>query len=198
MNTYKFKLFNFVGAPVELNIFFLVLFAITTPQIAIAVFISILLHEMAHAWMANRKGYNVYGIEISLFSGSAAIDTNIHERDSIPIIAAGPISNLLIFIVAFGLNHLYPTDFLYNLTWINLLLFSFNSLPIYPMDGGQILNDLLVRKMRNRTKAINIASIVSLFTSVILSIGSLLFGFYIMFIFSLYFIYIACKKLNLF
>jgi len=100
--------------------------------------------------------------------------------------------------LAFGLNHLYPTNFLQSLTWINLLLFSFNILPIYPMDGGRILNDLLVRKMRNRTKAINIASIVSLFTSVILSIGSLLFGFYIMFIFSLYFIYIACKKLNLF
>lgn len=198
MNTYKFKLFNFVGAPVELNIFFLVLFAITTPQIAIAVFFSVLLHEMAHAWVANKKGYKVYGIEIGLFSGSAAIDININEKDSIPIIAAGPISNLLIFIVAFGLNYLYSNDFLFSLTWINLLLFIFNSLPIYPMDGGHIINDLLVRKLRNRRKAINIASTISLVTSVALSFICLIFGFYIMFIFSLYFIYIACKKLNLF
>jgi Zn-dependent protease len=196
MKSYKFKLFNFLGAPVELNILFLLLFAITSIEMSIAIFLSVLIHEMAHAWMADKKGYKVYGIEISLFSGSASMDSNMHERDSIPITAAGPISNLILFLAAYSINMLYPTQFISDLYVINLILFVFNILPIYPMDGGQILNDLLVRKMRNRTSAIKIATIVSLITSIALALLSLFYGFFIMSIFSLYFIYIAVKRLK--
>jgi Zn-dependent protease len=197
MNTYKFKLFNFVGAPVELNLFFLILFAFTSIEIGIAIFLSVLVHEMAHAWMANKKGYKVYGIEINLFSGSASMDSNMHERDSVPIIAAGPISNLLLFIIATSIYYIYPNSFINSLSWVNLLLFSFNILPIYPMDGGQILNDILVRKT-NRSLSIKVTSIVSIIFATILAITSLFYGYFIMSIFSLYFIYISLKRINLF
>ena len=96
----SFKLFNFQGAPVYLSFWFFLLFLLFSIETTVGIFISVLIHEMAHAWMANRKGYNVYGITIDAFSGAAAIDANMHDRDSIPITAAGPISTLILAVTS--------------------------------------------------------------------------------------------------
>ena len=97
----SFKLFNFVGSPVELSYWFFLLFLFLPIPTVIAVFISILIHELSHAYVADRLGWMVSGIHIDLFSGSAAIDTNIHEKDSIPVVAAGPLSNLILAAISF-------------------------------------------------------------------------------------------------
>jgi Zn-dependent protease len=199
----KFKLFNFLGIPVNLNILFLALFLFLPVSVAVSVFISVLIHEMAHAYIAQRKGYNVYGIEIGLFNGSAAIDTNIHERDSIPVTAAGPISNLLLLMLS-GLFYLLiianpsgsmTVEFLENFMYVNLFLFLFNILPIYPMDGGRILKDYLL--IKNRRTANKISNKVSLVFSSLLIIGSLIYGYLFMAIFGLFFAYTALKNLKL-
>ena len=90
------RLFNFQGTPVSLSLWFFLIFLMTTMSYGVCIFIAVLIHELAHAWVANLKGYQVYSIHVDLFSGSAAIDTNMHERDSVPITAAGPLSNLLL------------------------------------------------------------------------------------------------------
>ena len=95
----SFKLFDFVGAPVELSLWFFILFLWMPVSLVIAIFVSVLIHEMAHAYVADRRGWRVFGIKVDLFTGSAAVDTNIPEKDAIPVVAAGPLSNLLLAIL---------------------------------------------------------------------------------------------------
>jgi stage IV sporulation protein FB len=201
MTNLIFKLFTFQGTPVNLNLLFLIIFIITPIPIAVSIFISVILHEMAHAFVANRRGYRVYGIEVGLFSGSASIDSNMHERDAIPITAAGPISNLILYFIGMVVSFVYPNTFIDSFMMVNLFLFIFNILPIYPMDGGRILRDLLSIKSRklgiNRGQAFSIAAKVSLVTSVLLIIVSVMSGFLFMALFGAYFGYLALKDLGI-
>jgi Zn-dependent protease len=194
------KLFNFLGSSVNLDIFFLFIFLIFPITISLSIFISVLIHEMAHAFIANKKGYHVYGININLFGGSAAVDSNIHEKDSIPITAAGPISNLLLYVISFIISLFVNNQFITDFIYVNLFLLIFNILPIYPMDGGRIVRDFLVWKSRKmnitRKKAIEISAKISMIFSILLFLFSLINGYLIMAILGLVFTYQSFKTLK--
>jgi Zn-dependent protease len=195
----QFKLFDFQGTPVTVSIWFLLLLPLTgfNINLFVSAFIAVLVHEMAHAFVANRYHYRVYGINIGLFAGSASIDTNMAQRDSIPITAAGPISNLILFLIATFAQYFVVNDFITIFASVNLFLFIFNILPIYPMDGGHILKDFLMLNMRDRWKGARIAAIVSLITASLLLLYCLVSGYFIMCIFSGLFIYYALKELEI-
>lgn len=200
----SFKLFDFVGAPVELSLWFFLLFLFAPVSWVIAIFVSVLIHELAHAYVADRKGWRVYGIRVDLFTGSASVDTNIPERDSIPVVAAGPISNLLLAILCIPLYFVFGETspifghFLNDLFIINIFMFVFNILPIYPMDGGRLLKDFLFLKMKsNRRLAKKIAGGVSLAFSIALLVFSIVTFSTIMILFSALFIYAALVELEI-
>lgn len=192
----SFKLFNFVGSPVELSYWFFLLFLILPVPTVIAVFISILIHELSHAYVADRLGWMVSGIKIDLFTGSAAVDTNIHERDSIPVVAAGPLSNLALAIVSIFIGVFFPYNFMATMVVVNILLFLFNILPIYPMDGGRILRDTLYLKLKNRRKSVRISAVVSLITTALVLFYAIYALSVILIIFCLLFGYMALKDLD--
>lgn len=193
----SFKLFNFVGSPVELSYWFFFLFLFLPVTWVIALFISILVHELAHAYVADRLGWSVSGIRIDLFSGSAAVDTNIHEKDSIPVVAAGPLSNLFLAALSLFIGVLFPIDFFVNMIIVNILLFLFNILPIYPMDGGRLLRDSLYLKLRDRRKSVRISAIVSLITTSLVLVYAISTFSILLIIFCLLFGYMALKDLDL-
>lgn len=200
----SFKLFDFVGAPVELSVWFFILFLFAPISWVIAIFFSVLIHELAHAYIADRKGWKVYGIRVDLFTGSASVDTNIPEKDSIPVVAAGPLSNLILALISFPLFVVFgPTSpiagkFLLDLYIVNLFMFLFNILPIYPMDGGRLLKDILFIKMRkNRSLAKKIAGYISLVFSIALLIFSLYMSALILTFFSALFIYTSLIEVDL-
>lgn len=193
----SFKLFNFLGIPVELSVWFFLLFLFLPIPTVIAVFISILVHELSHAYVADRLGWMVSGVHIDLFSGSAAIDTNIHERDSIPVVAAGPISNLILAAISFLVAIVFPTTFFATMIVVNILLFLFNILPIYPMDGGRLLRDSLYLKLRDRRKSVKISAIVSLITTCLVFAYALWTFSIILMIFCLLFGYMSLRDLNI-
>jgi Zn-dependent protease len=200
----SFKLFDFVGAPVELSIWFFLLFLWLPISWVVAIFGSVLIHELAHAYVANKRGWQVYGIKVDLFTGSAAVDTNIPERDAIPVVAAGPLSNLILGILCIPLYFVFGETspvfggFLNTLFVINIFMFIFNILPIYPMDGGRLLKDFLFLKMRsNRRLAKKIAGGVSLVFSIALFIYSISTFSIIMILFSVLFIYYALIELEI-
>ncbi len=200
----SFKLFNFADAPVELSIWFFILFLWLPFTFVIAIFVSVLIHELAHAFVARRLGWSVYKIEVGLFTGSASVDTNIPERDSIPVVAAGPLSNLILAIVSIpiysalsGVNP-FLDRLLNDLFVVNIFMFIFNILPIYPMDGGRLLKDFLFLKMRNnRILAKKISGSVSLIFSLGLLTLSIVFFAPITILFSLLFIYFSLVELEL-
>ena len=200
----SFKLFNFAGAPVELSIWFFILFLWLPFTFIIAIFASVLIHELAHSFVAKRLGWTVYKIEVGLFTGSASVDTNIPEKDSIPVIAAGPLSNLILAIVSIplyliltGVNP-FLDRLLNDLFVVNMFMFIFNILPIYPMDGGRLLKDFLFLRMRNnRILAKKISGSVSLIFSLGLLTLSIVFFAPITILFSLLFIYFSLVELEL-
>jgi len=189
----EFKLFNYKGSPVTIDVWIILLFFIMSFNFALSIIISIIVHEMAHTFMADRFGYRVYGIKIGLFTGSASIDSNISQRDSIPITAAGPISNILLYLIGFMISFVLPFEFVKDFMEVNIYLAIFNLLPIQPMDGGFILKDVLMLKMRDRSKASVIANYISLISSIILL---LLSSSFIMLLLSAIFIYHSIKLLG--
>ena len=200
----SFKLFDFVGAPVELSLWFFILFLWMPVSLVIAIFVSVLIHEMAHAYVADRRGWRVFGIKVDLFTGSAAVDTNIPEKDAIPVVAAGPLSNLLLAVLCIPfysfLVNINPIidGFMNDLFVINILVFIFNILPIYPMDGGRLLKDFLFIKMkRNRRLAKKISGYVSLTFSVALLLYSISIMAFLLILFSALFIYTSLVEVEL-
>ena len=191
----KIKLFEFLKAPVYMDLSFLIILFFFDLYVFFALFSSILIHEIAHAWVANNKGYKVYGIDIGLLAGSAYIQANINERDSISITFAGPLSNILLSLLSFIFLLFFNSKFLDWFFIINSLLFIFNILPIYPMDGGHILRNILMLNM-NRKVGKEIANKVSLITSIIIMGVSLYLGFIILSLFSAYFIYTSYNELK--
>lgn len=191
----SFKLFNFQGTPVYLSLWFFLLFLIFSVEVTVGLFISVLIHEMAHAWMANRKGYTVHSITVDMLSGAATIDSNMHDRDSIPITAAGPISTLILAVISYIAGIFYPIDFLNSMFIINTYLFIFNILPIYPMDGGQIVRSY-ANLSKNRYQARRIASKISVVFSIALVVYALMTWSIILAIFGGYFAYLSLKELG--
>jgi stage IV sporulation protein FB len=186
-----YELFRVKGIPVSISLWFLLILPLTgfDLSIFISVFIAVLIHELAHALSAKSLGYGAYGINIGLFAGSASIDSNMHPRDNIRVTAAGPLSNLILAIIGLFLG--FDTFF-----YINMFLFIFNILPIYPMDGGELMKDFLMLNMSNRRKAFEISMKISLITSISLLLYSILMGQFIISIFACIFAYYALKELG--
>jgi Zn-dependent protease len=192
-----YQLFNFYGIPVNFNLMFLILLFFIEPITVVCLFISILIHELAHAFIALQKNYFVSEVKIDVLYGFASMDiSNIPERDSWKIALAGPISNLILSVIAVLIGSFYDFEFLSQLFVINILLFMFNILPIYPMDGGRILRDILFMKMSSRKLAKKISSIVSLIFSSLLLIWYIIDFSLIGLVFSSLFIYYSLKELE--
>ena len=137
-------------------------------------------HEFAHAWMASKCGDNtaarmgrltlnpmahldVMGSLMILFVGfgwakPVPVDSrNLRDprKDMMKIAAAGPLSNLLLAMLAGmawrllgGTNFLLDTNFpvlIFYFTQINIALAVFNLIPVSPLDGSQIFSGYLMK-----------------------------------------------------
>jgi stage IV sporulation protein FB len=143
----SFKLFYFFGTPVYLKYLFFILL-ILGPIYFISILLAVLIHELAHAYIAKKVGCNVSSVFIDMLYGGALIDMgDTSHKEDIYIISAGPLSNLLLFIFGYLLIGYVDTgfmlDFLTTFNKVNLTLFIFNILPIFPMDGGRISKSTL-------------------------------------------------------
>lgn len=193
----QIKLFNFRGIPVQLSLWFLLLFFWMSPLITISVFISILLHEIGHAYTAQNRGYSVTGIEIGLFIGQANMNIDsIRERDMIPIVAAGPLVNLMLISLSVLALSIFPCQFFNSMLIVNFFLFIFNIIPIFPLDGGRILRSILILKTKDREKSIQISAWISLLFSILLLCFYLVSFSLIGLIFSILFIVFSMKELG--
>lgn len=195
---FEIKLFNFYGTPVSLKLWFLLLFAWLDPTYVVAIFFSVLIHELAHGYVAQKLGYYVSKIYVDILNGAAEMNlSQIHERDSIKIIVAGPLSNLFLLLISILSYTQFKNVFIYDMMIVNLLLLVFNILPIFPLDGGRIFRDSMYLIIKNRAKSAKVSAIVSLVFSVVLLIFSIYTSGLIIGLFSLIFIYFACKELGL-
>ncbi len=120
----------------------------------LALFAIVLTHEFGHALACRSVGGVAERIVLWPLGGVAYVAPPPRPGPILWSIAAGPLVNVALLLPFFGLNlladshdwattHPNAATFVANLGRINLVLLIFNLLPIYPLDGGQILHALL-------------------------------------------------------
>lgn len=190
------KIFNYCGAPVYVSAWILILLFFIKPIILLGLFVSVIIHEMAHTYIATKKGYKIDKITIGVLYGGTHHNNNIHERDDIPIILAGPISNLILTMLLAFIYIITNNDNIFTLFGLNLILFLFNILPIYPMDGGQALRAYL--RIKNRRTYKKTSAKISLITSILLFIIAIVYTQFLIILFAVYFIIVSLFELKIF
>ncbi|MBN1355677.1 site-2 protease family protein [bacterium] len=115
---------------------------------ALLLFLSILLHELAHALIARARGIPIRGITLHVFGGVAEMKQEVEDpKSEIKMAAAGPATSVAIGLLFGLLTLLSDSVFLRAmfgyLFYINLLLAAFNLIPGFPLDGGRILRAIL-------------------------------------------------------
>jgi len=133
--------------------------------LTLALFLSVLLHELAHAIYARRKGAAVHDITLLMIGGVSRIGETHEARHEAVMALAGPGASLGIGVLAGGLEALVPAGWLdlrvalVLVAEMNILLSLFNLIPAFPMDGGRVLRALLATRV-GALRATQIASLV--------------------------------------
>ncbi len=143
-------------------------------------FVSIFLHEFAHALLARAEGMKVVEIVLHPFGGLTRFT---HEpktpRAEFRIAVAGPAASFLLAVLfallmtaanSAGLDILAILLFLLMLT--NFLLAVFNLFPGYPLDGGRVLRAYLWRN----GKDLNEATILTGRCGEVIAVGLIVLG----------------------
>ena len=171
----------------------------------LALFASVLLHEVGHALVA--RHYGIRTIEIVMFpiGGVSRPERQPKPREELWISLAGPTVNLLIAMALLGwialrsgfvtLEQLrQPTDanLAERIALGNLALWLFNLLPAYPMDGGRILRAALALR-RPVEEATRIASGAGQALAIALGLFGLLGGNFLL-VFVALFVYLGATQ----
>lgn len=116
----------------------------------LALFAIVTTHEFGHALACRQVGGVANQIVLWPLGGVAYVDPPQRPGAVLWSIVAGPLVNVVLIPVLFGLYVAFPVSvspdlhaFLLAVNWTNLVLLLFNVLPIYPLDGGKILWALL-------------------------------------------------------
>lgn len=146
---------------IDLKIFlFLFLFLITSQvEIYITLMIFAIIHELGHLLMGLILGFKTeeiklspVGLQIKFKVNSEEYNIQINKGNSLCIKRAiidlaGPITNLAIAVIVIILGKInmnLQNTYIYQiLIYSNFLIAMFNLIPIYPMDGGRVFNEII-------------------------------------------------------
>jgi Zn-dependent protease len=120
----------------------------------IALFAIVLTHEFGHQLACRSVGGQTHDIILWPLGGVAYVSPPQRPGAQLWSIAAGPLVNVAlipIFSAFLSLTthlgwrdtHHDAYELFYNISVINLVLLIFNLMPVYPLDGGQILRSML-------------------------------------------------------
>ena len=111
-------------------------------------------HELAHLFIALKRGYTLKKFKLSLFGVSVELTENVEDKDAFAINMAGPVLNLFLCLICVAFYWFIPNSYqVLNVFCIsNLTLGFFNLLPIYPLDGGKIFISIIGAKKYKRVE----------------------------------------------
>jgi len=138
----------------------------------LALFLIVMLHEFGHALACRQVGGRANQIVLWPLGGVAYVDPPPRPGATLWSIAAGPLVNVVLVPVIYVILMLGRSSgwsgtapdllrLLRSIFYINAGLLIFNILPIYPLDGGQILRSLLWF-MLGRARSLMVATILGL------------------------------------
>jgi Zn-dependent protease len=111
---------------------------------AVLLYLSVLLHEMAHALMAQRYGLGVRSISLHFLGGATEIDSEARTPgQEFKVAVVGPLTSLVVGALALALLTVTPDGLLHlavqGLAGANLVVGVLNLVPGLPLDGGRVL-----------------------------------------------------------
>ena len=109
--------------------------------------IIIIVHEMGHFLTGYFLKLKVKEISLFMFGGVTIFDEdlNLNIFKELLVVVMGPVVQMLFYMIVY---YFYTKGFvnvntMKKVSTINLILLEFNLLPILPLDGGKILNNIL-------------------------------------------------------
>jgi Zn-dependent protease len=141
---------------------------------ALGYFVSLILHELGHALMARRLGIGIVGIDLWFFGGLSQMRREpATPGEEFKIAAAGPAVTLLLFVICVAAGSLLASGHTFTevaltregfrttpalalagwLGFVNAILFIFNVVPAFPLDGGRIARAIIWRRTGDRNRA---------------------------------------------
>ena len=132
---------------------------------ALLLFVSVLVHELSHSFVARMRGLPVEGITLFIFGGVSTLRGEAEKAwDEFTIAIVGPITSAILAAIFWVVRLNVPDAatplgaVLTYLALINGLLAAFNLLPGFPLDGGRVLRSIIWGRSGSLVKATNVAA----------------------------------------
>lgn len=193
----RYKLFEVSGFPIRIDLSWLVILVLVTWSLAegvfvqeptftevagrpgirwamgligaLGLFVSIVLHELGHAKVAERCGMPMRGITLFIFGGVAEMaDEPPSAKTEFLVAIAGPIVTLgivtLCALAAGAAQYAGTPVWLWGvlgyIAFINLVLILFNMVPAFPLDGGRVLRSAIWQKTGDLERATRVSATI--------------------------------------
>jgi Zn-dependent protease/CBS domain-containing protein len=130
---------------------------------AVLLYLSVLLHEISHAVMAQRYGLGVRSISLNFLGGATEIDSEARTPgQEFKVAVVGPLTSLAVGFAALLALRVVP-DGLFGLAvgllaGANLIVGVLNLVPGLPLDGGRVLRALVWRLTGNMHRGTIVAA----------------------------------------
>ncbi len=163
---------------IDLKIFLFVILFCFTKQVEIYAMIMFfaIIHELGHLLVGLLLGMKPEKLEIMPYGVGISFKLtpkdynkkikkgNLLELKKLAVAIAGPLTNLIIILITIHIN----TNVFWGLMilYSNLVLIIFNLLPIYPLDGGRLLQGIM-HILYGKTKAEKYSNIISFITLIL-------------------------------
>ncbi|UFJ39047.1 M50 family metallopeptidase [Brevibacillus humidisoli] len=143
----------------------------------LALFVIVIIHELGHIAAARELGWHIREIQLLPFGGIVAIDEELEADplDEIVVALAGPFMNVTMVAISFlfwktGVWSDEWTRFFMTSNW---LIAGFNLIPVWPLDGGRIVQALLCYFLAYRVAVLGSLGASCLLAGLMLGIGFL-------------------------
>lgn len=152
---------------------------LTTVASVLLLFASLIVHELGHALVARREGVEVKRIDLFLFGGITQMSRDsTNPGEEFRIAAAGPAATLAVIVLCLIIDLLVVgphrlldaallksnvkvTPVLLCMSWLlvmNVIVFVFNLLPAFPLDGGRIARAIVWRLTGDQIRATRVSA----------------------------------------
>ncbi len=151
---------------------------------AVLLFVCVLLHELGHSFVAKRHGAVIQNITLFLIGGVSSMEEiPRNPKVELKMALAGPLVSFFIGVFSLAGVSIFNSIYLPPLSpyirlvwiigWINIVLFVFNLLPAFPMDGGRVLRAWLAQHI-SYIQATHVAASIGKLLAVLMGITGLI------------------------
>jgi Zn-dependent protease/CBS domain-containing protein len=132
---------------------------------SLLLFVSVLIHELAHSFMALARGLGARSITLFIFGGVSNLTGEAKQPSTEFVVAiVGPITSFVLaalsYAVAVVADEPRVSLIFGYLAFINLVLGGFNLVPGFPLDGGRVLRSILWQITGSMRRATEYAAFV--------------------------------------